>query len=107
MEPDALLADAGYANERDLKALEESEDNVKKVDPKNEATLAMTKRLSADKVRAKHKERAWIAETPFVWIKNRRCFGQLSMRGLEKVQGEWDLVYRAQNLTKIFALEMV
>ena len=119
--PKTVLADAGYANEKDLSELEKRETEgyiatrkfkhtekpgpSRKINPKNAATLRMSQKLSTPHGRAKYRERAWIAEAPFGWIKRCRKFRQFSVRGLESVQGEFALVCLTQNLTKMFAFE--
>ena len=48
-----------------------------------------------------YKERKWIVEPVFGWIKSAMNFRSFSLRGLENVGGEWDLVCFAANLRRL------
>jgi len=47
-----------------------------------------------------YRRRKAIAELPFGWIKHVLGFRRFSLRGLEKVRGEWQLVCAALNLKR-------
>ena len=49
-------------------------------------------------------ERKWLSEAPNGWIKHVLGFRRFSLRGLAKVQGEWDLVCLALNTKRLHAL---
>ncbi len=115
--PKVVLADAGYANEQDLKELErrniegyvatkkfkhkKNKEKNKKIKVENEATRRMSERLSTPEGRNEYRNRAWIVETPIAWIKRGRRFKQFCIRGLEHVKGEWNLVCLVQNLYRL------
>ena len=61
-------------------------------------TAAMAAKLKTEEGRAACRKRKWIAEPPNGWIKNVLGFRQFSMRGLHRVQAEWQLVCMALNL---------
>ena len=50
--------------------------------------------------------RKWLSEAPNGWIKQVLGFRQFSVRGVEKVQGEWDLMCLALNAKRILRLQM-
>ena len=52
----------------------------------------MAEKLSRPAGRAAYAERKWLSEAPNGWIKHVLGFRRFSLRGLAKVQGEWDLV---------------
>ena len=60
----------------------------------------MAAKLKTEEGRAacRKRKRKWIAEPPNGWIKNVLGFRQFSMRGLHRVQAEWQLVCMALNL---------
>ena len=76
-QPETVLADAGYCNERDLVDLE---------------TRAG---------RAAYAERKWLSEAPHGWIKHVLGFRRFSLRGLATAGGEWDLVCLALNVKRL------
>ena len=103
-QPETVLADSGYCNERDLADLEtrgvdgyvaagrEDKQVANRDLEKHPATGRMLEKLSTPAGRAAYAERKWLSEAPYGWIKHVlgfRCFG---LRGLAKVRGEWDLV---------------
>ena len=49
----------------------------------------------------KYKQRKHLAEPPFGWIKQGLGFRQFSLRGLQKVTGEFTLVCLALNLRRM------
>ena len=46
-----------------------------------------------------------MAEAPIGWIKEALGFRRFSVRGLNKVQGEWDLVCLALNVKRMQGLQ--
>jgi hypothetical protein len=67
-------------------------------------TQAMEQRLKSEEGQHWYRRRKAIAELPFGWIKHVLGFRHFSLRGLKKVQGEWQLVCAALNLKRIAAL---
>ena len=114
--PRKVLADAGYCNERDLKALEDrgvdayvalgrEGKQAAEADAKlRPATARMGKKLSKPEGRAQYARRKWLSEAPNGWIKQALGFRQFSVRGLRKVQGEWALVCLALNIRRMQGL---
>jgi transposase len=73
--------------------------------PKNPTAVeAMAYRLKTPAGRALYALRKQTPEPVFGIIKSVLGFRQFSMRGLEKVRGEWSLVTMAWNLKRMFAL---
>ena len=115
-QPETVLADAGYSNERDLADLEtrgidgyvslgREGKKARPRDPeKNPATSRMAEKLSTPAGRAAYAERKWLSEAPHGWIKHVLGFRRFSLRGLAKVRGEWDLVCLALNAKRLHAL---
>ena len=62
--------------------------------------------LSVDgtKVRANASKRKWLSEGPNGWIKEVLGFRRFSLRGLDKVRGEWHLVCLALNVRRLAAM---
>ena len=111
--PGRVLADAGYASEKNLAELEEREIDAyvatrreKKMaqgtapDSKT-ATGRMTRKLKTKRGKDRYRKRKHIAEPPFGWIKAVLGFRQFSLRGVTKVTGEWNLVCSAVNLRRM------
>ena len=107
-----VLADAGYASEANLRALERRrikayialgrEDKAARTPKlKAPATKRMLKTLRSKRGRAKYKRRKHTAEPPFGWMKRGLGFRQFSVRGLAKVSGEFNLVCLALNLRRM------
>ncbi len=115
--PEEVLADAGYCNEADLRALEErgiaghvalGREGKKQaaVDPKTRpATDRMRKKLATEAGRARYARRKWLSEAPNGWIKEVLGFRRFSLRSLANVQAEWNLVCLALNIKRIGALK--
>ena len=115
-QPEEVLADAGYCNEADLLELEargiegyvalgREGQKGSAVDPKKRpATDRMRKKLETPTGRARYARRKWLSEAPNGWIKEVLGFRRFSVRGLEKVRAEWDLVCLALNIKRIGAL---
>ena len=83
-QPETVLADAGYCNERDLSELEgRGIDGY--VAPGRE----------------RYAQRKWLSEAPNGWIKEVLGFRRFSVRGLNKARGEWDLVCLALNIKRL------
>ncbi len=116
IEPEVVLADAGYCNEADLAALEERgidghvalgrEGKAQAaVDPDTRpATHRMGDKLATPEGRAQYAERKWLSEAPNGWIKDVLGFRRFSFRGLAKVRGEWDLMCLALTVKRMQAL---
>ena len=113
VEPEVVLADAGYCNEADLVALErrgidahialgrEGKEQAA-VDPQRRpATHRMGEKLASERGRAQYAKRKWISEGPNGWIKEALGFRRFSLRGVDKVRGEWHLVCLALNLKRM------
>ena len=107
-----VLADAGYASEANLRALERRKINgyvavgregKKARAPRSDAhaTKRMAKTLRSKRGRQKYKQRKHIAEPPFGWMKQGLGFRQFSLRGLSKATGEFNLVCLALNLRRM------
>jgi len=107
-----VLADAGYASEANLKALERRKvkgyvalgregKTARTPRPEAHATRRMTATLRSKRGRAKYKRRKHIAEPPFGWMKRGLGFRQFSLRGLAKVTGEFNLICLALNLRRM------
>ena len=112
VEPEGVLADAGYCNEADLVTLEQRdidahvalgrEGKAQAVDPHTRpATHRMGEKVASEKGRVQYAKRKWISEAPNGWIKEVLGFRRFSMRGLEKVRGEWHLVCLALNIKRM------
>jgi transposase len=110
-EPKKLLADAGYKSEDNFEELETRSTNAfipldRKTrdadpNPKKPATMRMNRKMKTKRGREAYKPRKHIAEAPFGWIKQVLGFRAFSLRGLEKVAGEWSLVCAAVNLRRM------
>ena len=107
-----VLADAGYASEANLRALERRKikgyvalgregKGGRTPGPQAHATKRMAARLRTKRGRSKYKHRKHIAEPPFGWIKRGLGFRQFSLRGIGKVTGEFNLICLALNLRRM------
>jgi len=114
--PQMILADAGYASERELGSLEEMqlpacvalgrEDNQRAVIASDKpATARMAQRLRTEEGRAHYRRRKTIPEPVFGWIKQVLGFRSFSLRGLCAVNAEWRLMCAAMNLKRMHRLE--
>ena len=72
---------------------------------KHPAKAAMAKKLATEAGRAQYAQRKWLVEAPIGWIKEALGFRRFSVRGLNKVQGEWDLVCLALNVKRMQGLQ--
>jgi len=116
VEPEVVLADAGYCNEADLVALEqrgidahvalgrEGKAQAAANAQTHPATHRMGEKLASDEGRAQYAKRKWISEAPNGWIKEVLGFRRFSLRGVEKVRGEWHLVCLALNIKRMRGL---
>ena len=114
--PETVLADAGYCNEADLAELKalgvdghvalgrEGRREVEVDAQKHPAKAAMAEKLATEAGRAQYAQRKWLPEAPIGWIKEALGFRRFSVRGLDKVQGEWDLVCLALNVKRMQGL---
>jgi hypothetical protein len=76
------------------------------IDPKEyPATVHMAERLVSKEGQAHYRRRKAIVEPVFGWIKQAMGFRQFSLRGVDKVAGEWGLVCLALNLRRMWALQ--
>ena len=110
--PRRVLADAGYKSEDELRRLRargidgyvsvgrEGKNGTKIVSELPE-TRAMKRKLGTKRGRATYKKRKHVVEPVFGWIKSVVGFRQFSLRGIEKVSAEWDLVCSATNLRRM------
>ena len=111
--PQAVLADAGYRSEENFTKLEASAIDAyvalgrerKTATVQNEekypATHRMKQKLEAEEGRRRYSKRKSIVEPVNGWIKSVLGFRQFSLRGLQKVSGEWTLVCLALNLRQM------
>ena len=72
---------------------------------KHPAKARMAQKLATEAGRARYAERKWLSEAPIGWIKEALGFRRFSVRGLNKVRGEWDLVCLALNVKRMQGLE--
>ena len=56
------------------------------------AKARMAEKLATEAGRKQYAQRKWRAEAPIGWIKEALGFRRFSVRGLERVRGEWSLV---------------
>ncbi len=115
--PATVLADAGYCNEADLATLEdrgvdghvalgrEGRSEVAADAEKHPAKARMAAKLATAAGRAQYAQRKWLSEAPHGWIKEALGFRRFSLRGLDKVRGEWDLVCLALNIRRLRGLQ--
>ena len=112
-QPETVLADAGYCNERDLSELEargidgyvapgrEGKKTVNRDAHTHPATYRMVEKLATPAGRERYAQRKWLSEAPNGWIKEVLGFRRFSVRGLNKARGEWDLVCLALNIKRL------
>lgn len=118
----AFTADAGYFSEQNMETLDANErldkvlvatgrqkhndpvpDSPKGRPPKDlTAKQKMARRNRTKKGRAEYARRKVIIEPVFGQIKAGLGFRSFLLRGLEKMQGEWQLVCLSHNLLKLF-----
>ncbi len=114
--PERVLADAGYKDEGNFKKLEK-----KKIDAyvalgregkkarhppgdKYPATRRMCEKLQSEQGRAYYRRRKAIVEPVHGWIKEVLGFRRFSLRGLDPILGEWNLLCTAVNLKRLHTL---
>lgn len=112
-DPKRVLADAGYQSESNLEMLEqtqidgyvaigrESDLDHAALPPPDTATGRMVRKLKTKRGRDQYRSRKHIGEPPFGWIKAVLGFRRFSLRGLENVTCEWDLITLAVNLRRL------
>ena len=110
--PSQVLADAGYKSEENFEGLEarkvkgfialgRKDTAAGEDDQKRPATMRMRRTMKTKRGRKEYRARKHIAEAPFGWIKRGLGFRSFSLRGIEKVAGEWLLVCAAANLRRM------
>lgn len=115
---EATLADAGYKSEENLQVLEAAEiDAYVSLGRENKeprpygsdkpATARMDRKLRTTRGRKRYRKRKAVAEPVFGWIKNVLGFRAFSLRGMQKVRGEWALVCLALNLRRMNHLQPI
>ena len=115
--PQRVLADAGYRSETGFQQLAEqritsyvSLGREGKAEPRmwskseQPATVAMRRRLARKPGQRWYRKRKALVEPVFGWIKQALGFRRFSLRGLDKVRGEWQLVCAALNLQRIWGM---
>ncbi len=125
--PGTVLADNGYAcgeevetlSERDIDALVATgaqggqrqydfrppKDAKLPNEPKAEWLIAMKAKLKSEAGREKYRLRKQTVEPVFGIIKNVLGFRHFSLRGLAKVEGEWELLALAYNCKRLHRLQ--
>lgn len=111
-----VIADAGFRAEAAFVSLEEqgieplvSLGREGKAPPpidavRHPATDRLCERLATVEGKARYRRRQVIPEPVFGWIKHVLGFRRFSLRGLGKVNGEWNLVTLAVNVKRMHAL---
>ena len=111
--PERVLADAGYRGETNFLELEkkkidgyislgrEGKKAAQEPTPELPASWRMHEKLKTEGGRAQYKRRKAIVEPVFGWVKQVLGFRRFSLRGIEKVSGEWELVCLAVNLKRM------
>lgn len=114
--PDQCLADAGYRKEQDFQLLEnkgidayislrrEGKKTASVEADQYPATARMADKLATDQGRKRYAQRKHLVEAVNGWIKNVLGFRQFSLRSLDAIQGEWNLVCLALNLRRMSSL---
>lgn len=111
--PEVILADAGYRSESCLTTLARRHidayislgregKNPGEFDTKKyPATARMAEKLATADGQARYAERKGMVEPVNGWIKHVLGFRQFSLRGLQAVRGEWNLICMALNLRRM------
>ena len=109
--PVVALADAGYRSEENFEKLRRRrqralvaigrEGKKGKKWPKGRLSQRMVRMLRLPWARELYAHRKTQGERPFAEIKQRMRFRRVSLRGTDKVRGEWDLVCAALNIVTI------
>jgi len=118
--PKKLSADTGYFSEENVISLEDEgidayiatgrQNHGERLVPAErgripeDATVRerMSRKLRTIKGRCTYSKRKQVVEPVFGQIKQARGFRQFLLRGLEKVEAEWDLICLTHNLLKLF-----
>ncbi len=116
--PEAITADAGYFSEKalssevlngidvlvppDAQRPRGPEQELAPNAPRGPQAEAMRERLKQTAGRTMYSRRQATVEPVFGQIKERRRFRRFSLRGLEKVRGEWLLICLTHNLLKLY-----
>lgn len=115
--PEVILADAGYRSEQGFQELEdkgfsavvalgrESMETESVDQDKLPCTRRMQERMASQAGRETYRQRKWIVEPVFGWIKNVLGFRQMSMRGMTKARAEWSILCTAMNLKRMHTLK--
>ena len=117
VQPNEVLADAGYRGEATFHTLETraitadislGREGKPDTPPNsaNEATYRMAARLTSETGRARYRRRKAIVEPVIGWIKAVLGFRHCSLRGVVKARGEWNLVCLAVNLKRLHRIRM-
>jgi hypothetical protein len=110
-----VLVDGGYFNDELIEEVEDCGDitvyapagktfDPGKADRRSPLRAEMFKRLKTKEGREKQKSRRQISEPVFGIIKEAMGFRKFVMRGLAKVNIEWDLITLAYNFKRLFKL---
>lgn len=112
--PATITADAGYWDTENVRA-ETCKDTLLLVSPdggksklkeprfrKNPVMEAMRSVLKTESGAQLYRMRKAIVEPVFGHIKEQRGFRSFRLRGLKKVQGEWQLICLTHNLLKLY-----
>lgn len=118
--PNEISGDAGYYSEENVEKLEKKkidvyitpgkENHTKRDEPAvrgrppNNLSIKekMIRKLRTKKGKKKYGRRKETVEPVFGQIKHCRGFRQFLLRGLEKVQGEWNLMCTTHNILKLY-----
>ncbi len=118
--PNEISGDAGYYSEENVENLEKKKIDVYITPGKEKHTKGdepavlgrlpdnlsvkekMIRKLRTKKGKEKYGRRKGTVEPVFGQIKNCRGFRQFLLRGLEKVQGEWNLMCTTHNILKLY-----
>lgn len=116
----AASTDSGYYSESNVKFAEDKKidayiatERIKHTDPAAKSPCGrmpkditvkqkMARKLRTKKGRETYSKRKSIVEPVFGQIKRARGFIQFSLRGIEKMRGEWAIVCLTHNLLKLF-----
>lgn len=117
-DPQQALADAGYRSEAVFERLSEAttvdlivalgregRQQLQIDAAQYPRTAAMHDKLRSEAGQTAYRKRKWIAEPPNGWIKAVLGFRQFSLRGIEKVRGEFKLVCLALNLRRMATMQ--
>jgi transposase len=112
--PKKALADAGYRSESNFQGLEDRDiegfvvfgrekksGRSRAPNPEDEASVRMAEKMKSVRGQDQYRKRKYLGEPPFAWIKSVMGFRQFSLRGIDKVGGEWDLACLAMNLKRM------